>query len=567
MQFRSVLTTLRLALWYAALGLLVTHDAEAAKTKRVSSLKSLASQLALEDEQSSVLDELSSERDDARIADDDKEGGSDLDAAQLTDDLVAGVDSENATATTDSTSSTNPADPSAPETIAAKTNALSAAASGNGMAPRRFEERLSAAESENAQLRQLLAQADNYENELWAKFKAYKEDAATAAAKVMGKSKAVPQLHHQVRDLEGEVKTGFKRLAEERKQMKAIKLKLVNVSRSSGQHQRAMGWAQLHLASLQRQNSALFSLLKNASDTNHELEEKLELLNQENAKLQGQVKDASDKVHQKEADEKHLEEQKEEALAAESQLEEQADAQQKRIESEEISAKAVESSIDPLRKKVNDTQESLTKESASLEQWQAKDNTLTSLVKNAASNTSKLDKKLHKLTAVEAALKRKVQTLKKQADDEEEAREQVDEATKKVVNERARAEVEVKNLRGSGPVLEAQVASEEEKVQKAAVEEKKAFQERDAAQAQLAAVQRKISDLEKRYSSTVAVLGKAEAKPSPAEAVVPVKALTAVADDAPPPSAPEEHAAAEEQHSEGDYDDHDLEDKFDALLS
>merc|ERR1712125_163462 len=105
------------------------------------------------------------------------------------------------------------------DAMAAKANALS---SNTG----RFEDRLSAAETENVQLRQLLAQADSYENELWGQFKQYKQDAANAAAKVMGKNKGVLQYHRQIKELEGEVKSKFKKLATQRKQTKAIKMKL-----------------------------------------------------------------------------------------------------------------------------------------------------------------------------------------------------------------------------------------------------------------------------------------------------------------------------------------------------
>eukprot|EP00929_Paragymnodinium_shiwhaense_P051876 TRINITY_DN26039_c0_g1_i1.p1 TRINITY_DN26039_c0_g1~~TRINITY_DN26039_c0_g1_i1.p1 ORF type:complete len:543 (+),score=209.07 TRINITY_DN26039_c0_g1_i1:74-1702(+) len=513
---------------------------------RASSLQSLASELTSEDEQSSVLDELSSERDDARGA----LGDDSDDAVQLAAELADGDSVDKGDAPTAGAEDVAPPKPAGPRAAAAAATANSAAIVGGP----HFEERLSAAESENAQLRQLLAQADNYENELWAKFKAYKEDAANAAAKVMGRSRAVPKLHHEVRELEGQVKGGLKKLADQRKFAKLIKLKLLNVTRSSGQHQRAMGWAQLHLASLQRQNTAMYSLLKNATATDKQLAGQLDELHKEGDKTQGEIKAATEKLREKVASEKHLEEEKEEALAATSQWEEKANAAEKRLESEEISAKAVFSQIDPIKKEVKDEDVAINQEAKSMKQWQQKGVALSKLLQQERFNTSRADKKLRQFTAAEGALKQKVEALKKDAESEDDARYKVEAATKKVLADKQRAEAEVKNLRGSGPALEAQVAAAEEKVQKEAVEEKKAFKERDQAKSELAVVQEQISQLEKRYTSTVAVLGKTEGRTNSVESVVAVNTLTAVADDSLPAVS-------------GDYDDHDLEDKFDSLVA
>merc|ERR1719310_2117272 len=63
------------------------------------------------------------------------------------------------------------------------------------------QDRLSAAELENVQLRKMLSQADSYESGLWAKMKTFKETAEKTLKKAEGELKAVPKLKQRVTEL------------------------------------------------------------------------------------------------------------------------------------------------------------------------------------------------------------------------------------------------------------------------------------------------------------------------------------------------------------------------------
>jgi len=303
--------------------------------------------------------------------------------------------------------------------------------------------------NEVQRLRQMLAQANKDEQEL--------------VPKVMTKMREFPVLKRELRELRSVKANQTAALAAEYDEVQVLQSRLDNATQAASRDEKQLQLLGSRMASQQHENTALLSLLKNATDTIRGLR------------------------------------------AARSQEEER----------EKEQAKAAESQVESLQTAFATTKQGLQQELAAAKESYSHQREITKkmaagLFAAAQANASRSQRQVLQLAARVHALRKKAKSLRRQVSDEEHARQLAQSAMQSAKQSIERADVELKQLRGSVKWLEAKASREQEQVRNAESQARRAMEERDAEKAMLMESQRKMAKLEQQYANAVQMFAQEE---------------------------------------------------------
>eukprot|EP00929_Paragymnodinium_shiwhaense_P008710 TRINITY_DN112676_c0_g1_i1.p1 TRINITY_DN112676_c0_g1~~TRINITY_DN112676_c0_g1_i1.p1 ORF type:complete len:597 (-),score=251.52 TRINITY_DN112676_c0_g1_i1:88-1878(-) len=440
------------------------------------------------------------------------------------------------------------------------------------------QDRLSAAELENVQLRKMLSQADSYESGLWAKMKTFKETADKTLKKAEGEIKAIPKLKSRVAELSKLLEDERKKESAQGKKLKALKLKFAVASQRTMRSNKALNLVRKHLKSLEAQNSELLQQLRNASVANKAIHTKVNATVENNHLLLASLETLKKQLQHNGT---HLDT----ALKSAAKMQQKL---QERIKAAEAKEKKVLSKQQENENVIAALQKTLLEKKKKLSVDKEKDEELRSKATEFAMQAKKgrLDEKteLHKLreTAGDVrSLQQEVKELKKKDSESKSAEQKSQMVYKDAKASLETVEKEIKKLRGNAPWLEAKVKAGNSQAADEAQKTRQAYEERDAAKAMLAEAKKKLHALQQQYAGVVTVIGetnsetKAEAVAGSSKSVAslrgaqaeqePTKPPPKKADDASVMPAPAKKEASEEGGGGGDMLDQALAEDEDIL--
>lgn len=426
-------------------------------------------------------------------------------------DAASGTGNEFAAAV----ASTAPVQSSAPkkapaqQASVARTAAASAAPAADGSVTNLkldgfMKDRVASAEKESQQLRQLLHQADSYENGLWSNITKFKAAASHAIMKAKIEVRQVPRLKKRLKQLSARMKDEEGELTSKQRTILNLQGELYNASRVAERSNKALQWAQLHLNSLQRQNSGLLAMVRNQTLDNRELFHRLNASMQNRTALEKELQMVGTRLVKQNEKTKQAQKLAEDTKAeADRQV---AAAHKRELDAEKLAASTSEKEQDDeriihqLREELQRAQlhsEVSAGEKAELE-WRRKD-----------ANTTKASAAKNKqMSAAVYVLEKKADMLRKRAEDEDTAKQAVEHTNRDLERSLERLKAENKQLRGSKPWLVGKLESDQKELDKANADRRKVTQERDALKAMLKTEEDKVNELEQSYADSIQVMGK-----------------------------------------------------------
>jgi chromosome segregation ATPase len=464
-----------------------------------SKLQSLAYQLNSETEQANVLDELSDERAEAKGVAGDKEP----DAEELLE--IAPADEDDEESGDQAAGEEGPA-PTLERQGEGALLRVKAVVKDTDADVKAMQDRLAEKERENEQLRQLLTQADSYENGLWLKFKKFKEVAAKATSDAAAHDQDVPSLKHSIEALQKDKVRLDMKLGRQAGRVAALKGQLGNITKIADKNNDALSWAQLHMKSQQRQNSRLLDLVNNAEDTAKALNKKIASSERNRTELEGTLDAVKNKFQQKQIHNQHVDQTRESVEWANAQATDNAEAAERSVKVEETRVQAIEKKLDPLTKQLDEEQRRLSEEQHHGWELRRTSKTLEDTLKDENRNATLRVDQLRHVSSIARSLRKSAVRIREEAADVDQEREKAQQSLDFIKTNSARAETEIKRLRGSGPNMEAKVEDEQKIVQQASEQAKIAFEARDAEKAMLTETQTKTTKLEEQYAAVVKIV-------------------------------------------------------------
>eukprot|EP00929_Paragymnodinium_shiwhaense_P114294 TRINITY_DN82638_c0_g1_i1.p1 TRINITY_DN82638_c0_g1~~TRINITY_DN82638_c0_g1_i1.p1 ORF type:complete len:592 (+),score=243.93 TRINITY_DN82638_c0_g1_i1:38-1813(+) len=368
-----------------------------------------------------------------------------------------------------------------------------------------MEDRVQSAEQETQQLRQLLRQADGYETGLWNNITKFKNAASHAITKAKLEVRQVPKLKRRLRKLATQEMEEENLASARGKQISSLEGQLSNASRFVDRTERALKWAQLHLASMQKQNSGLVNLVRNESEWNKELLQKLKVNNQTETTLQKQLQTLGTRlVKQGDKTKRAFQEIKAKADQRIVKLEKR-DAELTK-ESKDMAARETgeRKIISNLRDELKRSKLHNTVDDAQKAELQK----LRRAVVEQEKDSKEEEAKLREMSAAVRVLERKTELLTKRSVDGDKARDELEHKNRDLVKALQRLKAENKQLRGSTPWLEAKLASEAKDLDKTKKDLHDSLQERDTLKAMVKNEQGKIMELENTYAESIEAMGR-----------------------------------------------------------
>lgn len=370
------------------------------------------------------------------------------------------------------------------------------------------QDRLSAAELENVQLRKMLSQADSYESGLWAKMKTFKETAEKTLKKAEGELKAVPKLKQRVTELSSLLEQEKKKETAQQKKLKALKLKFAVATQRTVRNNKALTLVRAHLKSLENQNSELLQQIRNASEASKAVHQQMNASQQKHSMLMISLKDLQKQLHQNSTLDYILEDTDKamQNLRAKMQATDQMEKQILKAQQES------EGKVNGLRKQLDEEKLQLSEVKQQEEQVKAHASDLAMQVKKGRLDEKTEFHKLRETASSVRSLQKEAKALqKKQLENK-----QVSEKTKKDYDvakaDLKQMETEIKKLRGNAPWLEAKVKAEQTQAQDEEKKTRQAYEERDTAKAMLEQANAKLAQLQEQYAGVVTVLGDSDTK-------------------------------------------------------
>jgi len=306
-------------------------------------------------------------------------------------------------------------------------------------------------------------------------------------------------LHHKLKQLSAAKLKEDAELEMAHKKALDLQEKFYNSTSVAERSAEALKWAQVHLDSLEKQNSGLIKLVRNATTANKDLVHKFNETVQNHTAVEASLKDLDMKLQRKTSEqEKAIKSLK----TAKADLQRRAEVAEKQEKLEEEERVKDEAAMATMKKQVADE-----KLSKAVEQQKVFDK-LANLVKNGQANYSRDSQKMTWMASTVRTLEKQEKLTETRASEAEKSR---DEARKSAANATAtltRVESDVRQLRGAQPWLEAKLASVQDTANKADVKTASAIKQRDAAQAALRHLAKKMKSLETQYAGVVQVLGK-----------------------------------------------------------
>lgn len=235
---------------------------------------------------------------------------------------------------------------------------------------------------------------------------------------------------------------------------------LYNASRVAERSERALKWAQLHLQSLQRQNSGLLSMVRNETVLNHELALKLNASIQNRTALETQLQTLGSRLfHQNEKTHKALKMVEDAKLQADHKA---AMAEKHEREAESAAATAVDKErreeriVDALQQELQRAKlHSQIRDGDQVELEERRQQAEVSETSSAQTSS-----KLKEMSAAVHVLEKKTQMLKKHSEEASKANKDLEHSKRDLSKAMDRLKVENKQLRGASPWLDGKLQSE-----------------------------------------------------------------------------------------------------------
>jgi len=381
------------------------------------------------------------------------------------------------------------------------------------------ETALSNAELENMQLRQMLAQAKIYEDGLWSTLMQLKRAEAEEGAQLVGQTQElmkIPPLQAEQARLLAERNREHFKVTRERTREKSIQAQLASATHAVGVESKDVGTTERNVAALDRHDGKLVKAIEVMSRTGKVFQEQLDQTYAVHRRIETKIRSSQIQFQQAQIAQGEAEESVQAFGLTNRQMEQTVQLVKRRDESELRRAEGAEMRGDALRKKVEAVKRRLEKERLQ-EQKLGKANNQTMLqlqerrhLEKYANKRSEMqaEEQIRRVASVVGMLRRKTLLLRRRAEDGDAALREARGLVVKMRSSLAESKADAKRLRGSGPWFKAKVSSAQQDGLAAAAEIKPAREERDADKAMLIEVQKKLEDLQQRYSKAVLVLHK-----------------------------------------------------------
>jgi len=371
------------------------------------------------------------------------------------------------------------------------------------------QDRLSAAELENVQLRKMLSQADSYESGLWAKMKTFKETAEKTLKKAEGELKAVPKLKQRVTELSSLLEQEKKKESAQQKKLKALKLKFAVATQRTVRNNKALNLVRTHLKSLEAQNSQLLQQIRNASAASKSVHQQMNVSQQKHSMLMISLQDLQKQLRQNSTTLDSALKDTDKAMQTLRAKMQATDEREKEILKTQQES---EGKVNGLRKQLDEQEKELSDVKQQEEKVKVHASDLAMQVKKGRLDEKTEFHKLRETASDVRSLQKEAKALQKKQLENKQASEKTKKAYDAAKADLQQMESEIKKLRGNAPWLEAKVKAEQTQAQDEEKKTRQAYEERDTAKAMLEQANAKLAQLQDQYAGVVTVLGESDSK-------------------------------------------------------